>query len=119
MYVNYGAQAVLTYTVGGKERKVIYAHLSAFAHGASKPIYPNHSGIQTSSEFSRAHGKKSHSEVISTFENFTRGNLIGVVGSTGNSTGEHLHFAITDTKGNGIFNSYTDYKPYFPKEVFP
>lgn len=64
--------------------------------------YGNYIEVQTSTGLIIYYAHMSNSIKVSVGQTVTKGQLIGNMGSSGSSTGPHLHFEIRDTNGNKL-----------------
>jgi len=90
-YADYGKFVSQTTTAGSATKTVIYAHMSSFP-SLSTPNYPSTGWPDNISE-------TKYTETLLT-KSVTNGQLLGYVGTTGMSTGNHLHFEIRNSSGS-------------------
>ncbi|MBO5153075.1 MAG: RICIN domain-containing protein [Eubacterium sp.] len=111
---------------GGYSSSRVY-HLAIDIIGSSDDVYATADGTVVGSGWNNANGNYvviqhdldgktiysfyAHlaSRIVSRGTNVSKGQKIGVAGSTGNSGGKHLHFAITDTFWDGSYYGYSTY----------
>lgn len=86
---SYGEYIVIRHNIGGKTYDTLYAHMVS---GSRKVAVGN---------------------------TVSQGQAIGIVGSTGNSTGPHLHFELHTGPWNGSFTNAVDPKPYIEGQINP
>jgi len=123
-YLSYGALAELHYTDSKNNSRVaLYAHLDSFWHGVTKPDgNDKHNPRQTIAEFKDAHPDSKtytleNGQQYGSNISVPKGVRIGEAGDTGNSSNNHLHFAITTNGSTAAFSKANDYYPYFPTSV--
>jgi len=114
-YVSYGAYAEITYDNG---YKAYYCHLLDFANGVSLPTntIEKHSPRLTMDE-AQNHGSATTIDIGNPIT-VAKGQLIGKVGDSGNSSGDHLHFFVYNSSGHSPFSTNTAALTYY-QQFFP
>lgn len=85
----YGEYIIVRHNIGGQTYDTLYAHMRS---GSRKVVVGN---------------------------TVTQGQALGIVGSTGNSTGPHLHFEIHIGTWNGSYTNAVNPKPYIDGQINP